>query len=497
MSELTKNHPDFTEMESRWALCEDFAEGEHEVHKAGEKYLPRLTEETDDAYKLRLRMTPVFGAFWRTVVGLQGMLFRKPPEVELPASLMALQDDIDCAGTTIFGLAQEVVENALIVGRIGLLVDHPVVPDGLTKADAIALKLRPLISIYEAKSIYNWRETRVNGVTTLTQVRLIEEIEKQNAEDEFKITCEKNYRVLDLLNGVYRQRVFRIADDGSEVQVGTDIFPKMNNAPMAYIPMVIFGVDCLGPDVDAPPLVDLATTCLHHYMQATSYERGCFFSGLPTMFISGSEDTDKDISIGGPVANALGNPAAKAYYVEVASKFEALRQNLEDKKKEMSVLGARMLEGGKSSGGGVEAAETVARRQSGEEAVLTSMAQTISQGLETALGWMADWLGTPAKITYKLNRDFLPVTLPMAEITALVAAWQQGGVSEQAKFDYLDRHEFYNEGTTFEIEQERINSAQATLMAQQQAQQASDQQMQLDFMAKQVAQNQPTQGTAA
>lgn len=458
MSTLRKEHPDFTEMKERWELCEHAAEGEHAVHKEGPKYLPRLTDEDDASYALRLSMTPFFNATWRTIVGMRGMMFRKPPTVVASPKLLKLLDDIDLAGTSAAGLAQEVVEEGLKFGRIGLLVDHPVSAPGATLADAQRLQLRPFISVYEAPSIYNWRETCTNGVVTLTQVRLKEKATLSDAEDEFEQKSEDRWRVLDLFDGKYRQRVFRLDETGAEVQVGDDIFPKMNDRPMTFIPFIVVGVDNTGMDVDAPPLIDLVTTNFHHYRQATSYERGCFFSGLPTMFISGMEDADGAISIGGSVANALGNPNAKAYYVEVSSKFEALRTNLEDKKREMAVLGARMLEGGKNTGG-VEAAETVARRQSGEESVLASMAATASQGLTKALQWMAMWIGDTSPVSYSLNRDFLPQSMTAQELTALVAAWQSGAISQETLFNNLKAGEIVADSDTFEEEQARIANA--------------------------------------
>lgn len=484
MSELTKPHKDYEAMLSRWELCEHFSEGEHAVHDKREVYLPRLTQESDTSYDLRLKMTPVFGAMWRTIAGLRGMLFRKPPKFELPAVLVDLLGNIDGAGTTMLGLAQEVAEEALTVGRVGLLVDYPTAPDGITRADALALKLRPLISLYEAESAYNWFETTDNGAKVLTQVRLKEEARMRSTDDEFAVKCEERYRILDIFNGAYRQRLYHKNEKGEEVQIGGDVFPKMNNAPMTFIPFVFIGVDCVGPDVGAPPLVDLATTCLHHYLQATSYERGCFFSGLPTMFISGMEKDDGDIAIGGSVANSLGNPNAKAYYVEVESKFEALRQNLEDKKAEMAVLGARMLSAARP---GVEAAETLARRQSGEEAILSTMAQTASQGLTQAMQWMADFLGASGKVSYELNRDFLPASMTAQDLTALVGAWQNGAISAETLFLNLKQGEVIADDTTFEIEQERISSAQMKLAQQQDQQSASDAQMQMDLAAKLVA----------
>ena len=467
MSDLRKEHPDFAEMKTRWEMCRHAAEGEHAVHKEGVKYLPKLKDEEDDAYALRLRMTPFFNATWRTISGMRGMLFRKPPIVELSSKLQALCENIDLAGTTMQGLAQEVVEEGLKLGRIGLLVDQPTTPAGATLADAQRLNLRPFISIYEADSIYNWKEERVNGVTTLTQVRLLESASLAQ-EDEFATKEEKRYRVLDLVEGKYRQRVFRIAEDGAEIQVGADVFPTMAGKAMGFIPFVVIGVDHLGMDVDAPPLIDLVTTNFHHYMQATSYERGCFFSGLPTMFISGMEDSDGEISIGGPIANALGSPQAKAYYVEVSSNFEALRTNLEDKKREMVVLGAHMLEGGKNAGG-VEAAETVARRQSGEESVLAAMAETVSQGLTRALGWVAQWIGDASKVSYKLNKDFLPQSMTAQDLTALVSAWQNGAISQNTLFENLKAGEIVADTETFEDEQARIDDAAAQFAAQQNA----------------------------
>ena len=465
MSDLRKEHEDFAAMKDRWQMCEHAAEGEHAVHKEGTKYLPKLKEEDDDAYALRLRMTPFFNATWRTISGMRGMLFRKPPIVELSPKLQALYENIDLAGTTMQGLAQEVVEEGLKLGRIGLLVDQPTTPAGATLADAQRLNLRPFISIYEADSIYNWKEERVNGVTKLIQVRLLESV-SLTQEDEFATKEEKRYRVLDLAEGKYRQRVFRIAEDGAEIQVGADVFPTMAGKAMDFIPFVVIGVDHLGMDVDAPPLIDLVTTNFHHYMQATSYERGCFFSGLPTMFISGMEDSDGEISIGGPIANALGSPQAKAYYVEVSSNFEALRTNLEDKKREMAVLGARMLEGGKNAGG-VEAAETVARRQSGEESVLAAMAETVSQGLTRALGWVAQWIGDASKVSYKLNKDFLPQSMTAQDLTALVSAWQNGAISQNTLFENLKAGEIVADTDTFEDEQARIDDAAAQFAAQQ------------------------------
>lgn len=117
-----------------------------------------------------------------------------------------------------------------------------------------------------------------------------------------------------------------------------------------------------------------------------------------------------------------------------------------------------MLEGGKNTGG-VEAAETVARRQSGEESVLASMAATASQGLTKALQWMAMWIGDTSPVSYSLNRDFLPQSMTAQELTALVAAWQSGAISQETLFNNLKAGEIVADSDTFEEEQARIANA--------------------------------------
>lgn len=462
---VRSTHPDYDAMHGRWAMCRDAAEGEHAVHARKEVYLPRLKGEEDESYKLRLKMTPFFNATWRTITGMRGLLFRKPPTKDVPGSADEAMENIDLAGTTMDSFASEVAEEALTVGRVCILADHPTLPAGTTLADKQKLGARAFLAMYKAESFYNWKEERKNGVTKLVQVRL-KECAELPGDDEFTTVHEDRYRILDLLENKYRQRVFRINKDGKDEQVGEDLFPEIGGKALDYIPFVVIGVDSVGLCVEPPPLIDLVTTNFHHYLQATSYERGCFFSGLPTLFITGIDKPDDPISIGGNIANILNPTEAKAFYVEVEGDFEALHTNLEDKKKEMAVLGARMLEGGKA-GGQVEAAETVARRQSGEESVLSSMAQTISQGLERSLGYMFKFESIEGDPEYQINRDFLPTKMTAQELSALVKAWQDGGISKQVLFENLKQGEIIDDNTSFEDEEARIADEGMKFAAQQ------------------------------
>lgn len=460
---VSATHPEYDKALPKWKRCLDFAAGEDAVHAARTTYLPKLKGEEDPDYDARLARTPFFNATWRTISGLKGMAFRKAPTVVAPPSMQPYRDNIDQAGTSLDLWAQDFFQHILTTGRGAALVDFPSVanPGSMTKAQADALGLRPSIQQYKAESVTNWRFTRINNETVLEMITLCESV--RAGDDEFDYKQEKRWRVLDLVvvDGVvmYRQRLFR-QRDGKDEQIGGDVYPQMNGQPLSRIPVVLFGVDSSRTTVDEPPLIDLVNMNWHHYQVSADYEHGCHFSGLPTPFVWGAQlEPGEKLYIGSKAANVFANPDGHAEYLEVTSDFGALRKNLDEKKSEMAVLGARMLEGQKTA---VESAETLKRRGAGEESQLASMADVFSANMTQALRLFAQWAGIPGDVSYQMSSDYGVAGLTAQELTALVSAWQAGAISEQTLFQNLQRGEVVAEGVTFEQEQERIRSGSMT-----------------------------------
>jgi len=460
---VSQCHPSYDASAAKWKRCRDSAAGESAIHAGAATYLPELADEKDKDYKARLARTSFFNATWRTIAGMRGMMMRKPAVLEIQSGVDAYMDDVDMAGTPLNSFVQDIIVESLTVGRVGILADYPQqsIDSSVTVAQASSLGLRPSLQKYPAESIINWKMSRVGNASVLSLVVLTEQTPLPG--NEFSHNAETRYRVLDLFNGAYRQRVYRIDERGNDEQVGEDVFPLMNNSPISYIPFIFIGVDTVGPDIEEPPLIDLIDMNIHHYQVTADYEHGCHFSGLPTLFISGyqPDNTAPSIYIGGPNANCLPDPQAKAYFVEIASDFNALRTNLEDKKAQMAVLGARMLE---SQKGAVEAADTLEQRSKGEESQLAVMAQTLSLGMTWILTVFSEWAGAKGDVKYELQLDAGYSAVSAQELTAIVAAWQSGGISGEAKFNYLQKRDFYLEGDTYEIEEARTGDAGMNLV---------------------------------
>lgn len=454
---MRTRHPDYTRMLDKWQRCRDVSQGQDAVHAAGERYLPRLTDQLTPDYAAYVLRATFYNATWRTIAGLTGMMFRKPPKIDVPEALKPLLGDVTMSGVSLHVLAQIIAEEDVTLGRVGVLVDYPVADiSGVTQADTALLNLRPTMAMYKAESIINWRRRTIGNQHVLAMVVLTEEYAE--LVDEFTEACETRYRVLDLdVAGRYRQRLFRVNDKGIDVQIGGDLYPLMNGKPLMYIPFEFNGPDDSTPDVDDPPLIDLVDMNLAHYRVTSDYENACHFAGLPQPWIAGYTKRDNEkLTIGSSNVWVFDNPQAKAEYMELtAAGVPALEHNLEKKEQQMAVLGARMLEGLKK---GVESAETASIHRVGEESVLSSIAQTVSIGLTKALGWFAEWAGVSGPATIELNRDFYPVPMSAQMLTALIAAWQANGFAYETLFDNLKQGQIIQPDSTVEDEQTKITN---------------------------------------
>lgn len=460
-------HLGYVKFSGKWKRCRDVVAGQDEVHAATVAYLPRLKDQSDDDYAAMVKRAGFYNATWRTISGLLGMLFRKPPMLDVPGGIKPHLDDIDMAGHSFDNLARNTACEILEVGRIGILVDHPPkLARNATIAEAERLGIRPSMQVYKAESILNWRHRRISNRWMLCMVVLREE--HSEPDGEWAETTETRFRVLDLDDGGnYRQRVFRVKD-GKDEQIGGDIYPLMNNKPLEFIPFWIVGTDGVDASLDEPPLIDLVDLNLHHYRVTADYEHGCHFTGLPTAVVSGytSENGEK-LYIGSTTAWIFPDPNAKATFLEFTGQgLDALKGNLDRKEQQMAILGARMLAEEKRT---AETATTAAIHRTGENSVLSAIAIAVSDALEEALTMFSEWAGQQAKVEFAINRDFLPVALDAQQLTALFALKQGGGLSDAEFFELLQRGDVIDSTKKLETHQGEIDNAPPPAPTQQAA----------------------------
>ena len=473
-SSVDIQHPRYKAMSDQWVKCRAVSAGQRAVHDAKTLFLPRLKDQDDESYNSYRLRSSFFNASWRTISALSGLIFRKPPVMDVPKSIEPMLEDVTGTGVSFHVLSQQVTIEDLTTGKLGILVDFPSQStEGMTQADAEAKNIQPTMQLYKAEPFYNWKTGRVNNKTVPVEVRLMEDYSYPAKGFENPKT-EIRYRVLDLVRRprgegvdeneglVYRVRVYRIEDkDKEQQQVGSDLYPLMNGKPLAYIPFYSIGVDDTDIDnVPEPPLIDLVDLNLAHYRTGADYAHGLHFTGLPTAVVSGYSPEDKadKLYIGSQSAWTFPDPQAKATFLEFTGQgLQALEKALEKMEQQMAILGARLLTAEKKD---AETAQVAQIHRAGESSVLSAIAQTISIGLTKALNTFCEWAGQTGKWSVSLNRDFLPVGMTPQELTALLAGWQMGapGLSDEGLFNIFKQREMINDDITLEDEQVRIGS---------------------------------------
>ncbi len=466
MAKVDSHHPLYDSMSDSWQSCRDCVAGQKAIHAAGERYLPKLTDQTDSDYQAYKTRAQFFNATWRTISALSGMIFRRPPVIDVAPSVEPYLDDVTMSGISFHILAQRATLEVLTTGRLGVLVDYPQQSvEGMTLADAQKLNLRPSMNTYPAESIINWKTTWSRNRTVLSMVVLTESAALE-PDNEFEHKTETRYRVLDLFNNQYRVRVFRINDKKEDEQVGKDLFPLMNGKPLDFIPFYFIGVDDTTPEIDDPPLNDLVDLNLDHYRLDADYKHGLHFTGLPTPVVAGytRENENEKLYVGSSSAWVFSDPRAKATYLEYTGQgLSAIQAAKASDEQNMAILGARLLSSEKKA---VETAQTAQIHRAGESSILSAISSTISIGLTMALNTFCEWAGSPGKWSVVLNDEFMPPEVTPQELAEWLKGWQMGapGFSDQGLFDILQKREVVMPGVTLKEEQERIASKAPSLM---------------------------------
>lgn len=429
---VNAKHPEYSKNLIKWQLMRDALAGE----VAKEKYVPKLSDQEAEEYSAYVGRAEFYNATARTQVALTGLLFAKPPKVELPEALKTIGENISLDDDTLEALAKNIADECLSVGRCGVLVDLPNVEKAdYSKLEAERLNLRAYATLYKAENIINWKTTKING-SNVTSLVVLAETYAEPTQDEFVDKIKTRYRVLDLHEGYYRQRVFSETKVGN-FEVVSEIYPSANGQKLEYLPFTFFNVNDLKTSVEKPPLLDLAKVNISHFRSEVDLEHGTHFTALPTPYVTGYQgESSEKLKIGSTTVWVINDPSAKVGFLEFSGAgLSTLENRIAVKEKRMSILGARLLLDEKKT---AEATETLQMRKSGENAVLTSVAATISEGIVSFLKDIAFFENIAGEnLIYEINTDYNLTMIEPQLLAQIIAGIQSGDIPNEVLYDAL------------------------------------------------------------
>jgi hypothetical protein len=203
-------------------------------------------------------------------------------------------------------------------------------------------------------------------------------------------------------------------------------------------------------------LLDLLSLIKGHWRLTISYQYWLFYASLPTPCFAGfDKEPGEPVPLGPGATHIANDPSAKSWFMQTGGAgLESVERGLDRLESQISVIGARLLEGQKS---GVEAAETIRLRSAGDMATLSDISGNIENGLTQVLQHVGFWLGISEKeILVSTNKDFVSTRLSSQDIAALLQVVHAGKMSEEMFIWNLAQGEIIQDGRTVDEELEAI-----------------------------------------
>ena len=426
---IESKHPLYIETENKWTRVRDSFLGSDKVKEKGEVYLPKLSSQDKKSYESYVMRAMYVNAIKNTVQGLVGAVMRIEPVINAPDRILELAQDITGTGVSLKDFISNMLSEQLLMGRQGILIDRT--------------EDRAYLSGYTTEQMTNW----MDDVIVLKETYVAHAL-----NDAYDMTYEVQYRELMIdEDGKYVVRIWR---DTQGWSLWNEIYPTKVGQALDEIPFVALSGNELNLNPTQPPLMSLVDTNLSMYRTSADLEHGRHFTALPTPYVTGI-DGDSELKIGSGSAWILPDSSSRAGYLEFTGQgLQALEKAVEEKRSIMASLGASLLQTEKS---GVESAEAVRLRQNSESSVLVGAVLSVQEGIAKALSLMAEWEGVSGDIDVELNTDFSDTKISAQDLTALMGAWQSGGISHETFLHNMKKGEVIATDVSVEDEKDRID----------------------------------------
>jgi hypothetical protein len=403
----------------------DGCAGEEAMKAKREKYLPRLFEQDAEEYEQYLEGAAYYNAPGKTVDAMVGSHFRKEPTIVLPAELEKLKDKVS-HDRALRDLLWETARELWKVGRLGILAEFE---NG-----------EPRLYLYRAEDIVNWHEE--DGRLLFVILR-----ECYSVREGYKTETREQYRILELGEGGYHQRVFRWkkADAAAGIEKGAwteepslTVAPTDGERSLDFIPFSLVNFEGSGAAVGSSPVSDLCALARRHFKGTADLEHTLHLTACPFLLIEGMPKADQPEKFRVGSSTVLYLPiGGDAKYVVASSEGVAAQQrNLEVKEDQMARMGGGFLRPQKKD---AETAESMRLQQTGESAVLIQAAAAVSKGLTQALQHLARWirLKKPEAASVSLSLEFFDIKIEAWEADFLFKLYLNGELGLEQLFEGL------------------------------------------------------------
>lgn len=437
--------PEAEALASNWQLISSLLGGTSAMRAAKRAFLPQWPNEPDTNYKARVDTATLFPAFARTVEVLGSKPFSKPLTYgdDVSEQMKEWCEDVDLQGRNLHAFADAVTADALARGIAGILVDFPTVTGVRTKADEEKIGARPYCIQISYENVLGWKSERINGVETLTQLRLLESaVEPDGPFHERRIE-----QVRVLYPGKWETWRKTKAEGGDEKWT----LHQDGVTSIQVIPFVPVYGKRTAFMMGTPPLLELAHMNVEHWQSKSDQQTILHVARVPILFAKMLGNNK--IIVGGSQAVESDHEHGDLKYVEhTGAAIEAGRLSILDLEDRMRQIGAELLV---IKPGNTSITQTLADNEPGMCA-LQRITQGVEDALDAALQLMAAWVGEKEGGHVQLFKDFGVHSLSEASLQLLREMNVDGTLSDELLFKEAQRRGLVDPDIEWEDEKARI-----------------------------------------
>jgi len=405
----------YRRMAERWELIHDLLGGTSQMRARRDRWLPRESKETPDAYQARLDRTILYGALRDTIDKLVAKPFSRPVthRGELPEQLEALWADADWMGTAISEFAAALFRDAIVHGLSHVLVDFPVTGAAMRVDQERAAGVRPYLVHVPAPDLIGWRFVEGRH-DELAQIRIIER--RVEPEGDYADKEAQYVRVYE----PDRWELWRT--DG---KVAIKVEEGANT--LGRVPLLTYYVRRSGPLTAEPPFEDLAWLNLAHWQSLSDQRNIVHYARVPILFGAGFGPDDPSLVLSVNQMARAQDPNARLSWVEhTGASVAAGEQDLKTLEARMEVLGLQPLIEKMSDVTATGRKIDEARMHSEVQAWIRVLESFLRQCLELAGRWVDPRFELPEDFAVDVFNEFSISLAQPAELAMLLTMSQAG-----------------------------------------------------------------------
>ncbi len=426
-------NPEYVVMAKHWQPIDYLKLGTLGMREAGARYLPKYPNESDKQHAFRVAKAVLYGAYTRTVKSMSQLPFITPVMLpELPPQLEYMKTNADTQGTDFDAFSKQLLQDLFDYGKCHILVEFPVAPEGINRAQELALNLKPYFCRIAPTSVIGWDELSesVDG-SALGSIRIAESHYEKDPENRYVVNKVDTIREIK----PEETTVWSV----TETKGGVTFWDKnVIKTSSKSIPLITIYSNRTGFMTSQPLLEELAHLNIQHWQKSSDVEHSEFIANIPFLFGSGFEKDTTDLEIGQTMIINEKVDAKLAYVEHSGSALGVAHLTIKEIEQRMIAMGADLLsERGSSTR---ETATSKLVDNSKTMSVLQATVIALEIGLEKALKLAADWLKIKLPIGFEVNiGDKMQLTQDANEIANLLRAVELGLISEDDFVSELQR----------------------------------------------------------